>query len=508
MSLGLLTSSIRVLKNIKDVQYDEVFGRITARLVDKDGDFSHIFRRKSRLQLILLSSAVCGIEFCYAAETAFVSPTLLKIGVPVIYMTLIWCLSPFLGLFLVPLFGSLSDRCRSPLGRRRPFILCLSLGIIVGLLLVPNGKDIGRMLGDQYFNYRPTALINNQTTYPTSPYEATTTNDFSVVTATGNDSSWAPPSWSASIQPHPWSILFTVIGVVLLDFSCDSCQSPCRAYLLDVCMPEDHSAGLSTFTIMAGMGGSLGYVMGGVNWRSTTFGESMGDHVRVVFSLVLVIYIVSVLLTISAIKEIPLDKLLINQEDQQKKKKRVGRLKYRKFTNESDTDDDEINKTPMTSYGSRDRTSREGSPGEKPETGTAKNIDAEMVPNSYQPKEEMCPSFVENGCPQIGEIVLPLQAEVSLKTYLFSIVRMPRSLAILCVTNLFCWMSLVCYSLYFTDFVGQAVYQGDPRADPDTRQHKLYERGVRMGSLAMSLYSFSCAVYSMSIEKLVARFSK
>lgn len=38
-----------------------------------------------------------------------------------------------------------------------------------------------------------------------------------------------------------------------------------------------------------------------------------------------------------------------------------------------------------------------------------------------------------------------------------------QSLRILCITNLFCWMSLVCYSLYFTDFVGEAVFGGDPR---------------------------------------------
>lgn len=40
---------------------------------------------------------------------------------------------------------------------------------------------------------------------------------------------------------------------------------------------------------------------------------------------------------------------------------------------------------------------------------------------------------------------------------------MPASMRILCLTNLFCWMSLVCYSLYFTDFVGEAVFGGDPK---------------------------------------------
>jgi hypothetical protein len=45
---------------------------------------------------------------------------------------------------------------------------------------------------------------------------------------------------------------------------------------------------------------------------------------------------------------------------------------------------------------------------------------------------------------------------------------------ILCATNLFCWSAHVCYSLYFTDFVGEAVFGGDPQAsfvDKFTKMH-------------------------------------
>ena len=69
-------------------------------------------------------------------------------------------------------------------------------------------------------------------------------------------------------------------------------------------------------------------------------------------------------------------------------------------------------------------------------------------------------------------------------------------------------MSLVCYSLYFTDFVGQAVYNGDPSAPEGTEAHARYEAGVKMGSIGMSLYSISCSFYSLSIEKLVKQFGK
>lgn len=50
----------------------------------------------------------------------------------------------------------------------------------------------------------------------------------------------------------------------------------------------------------------------------------------------------------------------------------------------------------------------------------------------------------------------------SLLMYLKSIIKLPFSIRILCLTNLFSWMAHVCYSLYFTDFVGEAVFGGSP----------------------------------------------
>lgn len=82
--------------------------------------------------MMRISAAVMGIEFSYAGETAFVSPTLLQIGVPHHQMTLVWALSPLVGFFMTPLLGSLSDRCHSRFGRRRPFIVLMSIGVLLG----------------------------------------------------------------------------------------------------------------------------------------------------------------------------------------------------------------------------------------------------------------------------------------------------------------------------------------------------------------------------------------
>jgi solute carrier family 45, member 1/2/4 len=51
---------------------------------------------------------------------------------------------------------------------------------------------------------------------------------------------------------------------------------------------------------------------------------------------------------------------------------------------------------------------------------------------------------------------------VTLAQYLKSVVVMPKALRILCLTNLLCWMGYLSYCLYFTDFVAEAVFHGDP----------------------------------------------
>lgn len=43
--------------------------------------YGYSYRRKSRFDLIRLTCIIVGIEFAYAAETAFVSPLLLEIGI-------------------------------------------------------------------------------------------------------------------------------------------------------------------------------------------------------------------------------------------------------------------------------------------------------------------------------------------------------------------------------------------------------------------------------------------
>lgn len=228
----------------------------------QDQDYSHVFRKKTRLELIRLSLIIMGIEFAYSAETAFVSPILLSIGIEHKHMTLVWALSPFLGFFLSPILGSISDRCGSRFGRRRPVIFVLSLGIIAGLFLAPYGRIIGEIVGGSYYDDDDVTIVTNETV------QANLTHyEYNAI----------GPETGPSFY---WALFFSILGTLLLDFAADNCQTPSRAYLLDVCVSEEHGKALSTFTIMAGIGGCCGYALGAIDWNKTVFADLIGDNIK------------------------------------------------------------------------------------------------------------------------------------------------------------------------------------------------------------------------------------
>lgn len=115
-------------------------------------------------------------------------------------------LSPFFGFLFQPVLGVMSDRCESRFGRRRPFILVLSISSLIGGTLILNSYLIGNWLGDANFRMAYIAIV------------------------------------------------LVGLGVTLLDFSADSTDSPLRAFLLDVCNPDDQDTALNIHAILGGTG--------------------------------------------------------------------------------------------------------------------------------------------------------------------------------------------------------------------------------------------------------------
>lgn len=401
-------------------------------VADIPNKYSHIFRKKKTWELVMMSGAVCGIELCYAAETAFIGPILLGLGVPISYVAFTMCLSPALGFFVTPVLGSMSDTCASRMGRRRPFIVLLSLGMLLGLVLVPYGQDLGIALGD-------------------SP----------IVAATAYGNSTTASQGDSHVQLPTWGIAFTVTGFVFLDMCCDACQSPSRSYVLDVTVASDQARALSTFTVLSGLSGAAGYMMGSIDWDSTAVGASVGGHVKAVFGLVGTFFVVCILATLMSFREMPLHVARAAAEagffEQE------GSSEYQRFANEDYSGAEDTETLELAKRQPNGQVKHE-----------AKDSDNEETP--------------------------------TVKAYLLSVVYMPRSMMVLCLTNLFCWMSLVSYSLFLTDFAGAVVYGGDPMAPKRTEAYRLYQSGVRLGCFGLAIDSVTCALYSMFIERLVHRF--
>ncbi|KAL6099684.1 slc45a4 [Pungitius sinensis] len=203
---------------------------------------------------VMHGAVMFGREFCYAMETALVTPVLLQIGLPEQYYSLTWFLSPVLGLFFTPLIGSASDRCTLRWGRRRPFILALCIGTLIGVALFLNGSLIGLAMGDE-------------------------------------------------LGRQPIGIVLTVLGVVVLDFSADATEGPIRAYLLDVADPEEQDMALNIHAASAGLGGAVGYALGGLDWTHTFLGAAFKSQEQILFFFAAILFSASVVLHLFSIDE-------------------------------------------------------------------------------------------------------------------------------------------------------------------------------------------------------------
>ena len=364
--------------------------------------FEYIFRRKAIWEMMALSATICGIEFMYAAETAFVSPLLRILGTPTYFTSMVWGCSPILGVFITPLFGTLSDACNSRFGRRRPFIIALSIIVLVGLclmgtsvsvaqkkeakfmhkygnatafthsrkLFIPNMEyveddddddddDDDNGIGFEVTRRRAFTRRSSNVLFPpfhrnihgneTTPIPKTTNHrkedddeeelkemaeeeDFLILTSTTTTTTTRRPprrrttteeAWVNNMREaagyyeattetpitaaavHPLPIGMAILGVILMDFGCDASQSPCRTYLLDVCLPEDHRLGLRTFTISAGVGGTIGYFLAGMDMGISSADSAAGffHHLKVVYTIIGILFVLFVSSTIFVFKE-------------------------------------------------------------------------------------------------------------------------------------------------------------------------------------------------------------
>ncbi|CAD7693981.1 unnamed protein product [Nyctereutes procyonoides] len=540
---------------------------------------------------VMHGAVMFGREFCYAMETALVTPILLQIGLPEQYYSLTWFLSPVLGLFFTPIIGSASDRCTLSWGRRRPFILALCVGVLFGMALFLNGSAIGLSLGD---------VPNRQ----------------------------------------PIGIVLTVLGVVILDFSADATEGPIRAYLLDVVDSEEQDMALNIHAFSAGLGGAIGYVLGGLDWTQTFLGAWFRTQNQVLFFFAAIIFVVSVTLHLFSIEEeqyspqqerggevadalAPATRVhvldggvaLFPEEVQSEHELTLDYLSVDMVRSKSDSvlhvPDAALDLEPELPFlpdiepsifhdGSYPGTPRSTSQelararparlasllretAKEDETLLDNHLNEAKVPNGSgsPPKDGLVgytrvdtkPSAASSSMRRrrhmfrrqasstfsyygkIGShryryrranavvLIKPSRSmsdlydlqkrqrqrcrhrnqsgattssgdteseegegETTVRLLWLSMLKMPKELMRLCLCHLLTWFSVIAEAVFYTDFMGQVIFEGDPKAPSNSTAWQAYNAGVKMGCWGLVIYAATGAICSALLQKYLDNY--
>ncbi|KAG8438850.1 hypothetical protein GDO86_005149 [Hymenochirus boettgeri] len=345
--------------------------------------------------LVLVNFMTCGLEICVAAGITYVPPILLEAGVEEQYMTMVLGIGPVLGLVLVPLIGSASDNCHSTFGRRRPFIWLLSAGVLLSLLIIPHADFLA-----SYFKGREESVY----------------------------------------------IFLLIFGVGLLDCCVQVCFTPLEALLSDLCNDgEGCGLAFAMFSFMIGVGGCIGYLLSSVNWNYTLMSLYLGGPDECLFSILTLIFIISVLVTMKTSRETFYEQ----QQAMDLNPMSTSVFLFRGCC---------IPKWKLRSW-------------------TCNSLLCLLSPCwSFNPR------LYHRYC------------------------RIPPVIKHLCATQLFSWMAVMSFMMFYTDFVGEGLYNGIPSAAPGTESRIRYDEGIRMGSLGLFLQCATSTFFSVFMNQLTKHF--
>ena len=199
----------------------------TESLVD-DGlqllnDLNDMQATKSTWYLILLTISLGGLQIAWSVEMSNGSPYLMSLGLSKSLMALVWIAGPLTGTLVQPYIGMLSDNCRLPMGRRKPFMLGGTAATVVALMFLAWLKE----------------LITG------------------IVGLFGAD----PDSQGVKNT----IIVGAVIGIYVLDVAINTVQAAVRAFIVDCAPTHQQEAANAMASRILGSGNIIGYVAGYAN---------------------------------------------------------------------------------------------------------------------------------------------------------------------------------------------------------------------------------------------------
>ncbi|NWV78402.1 S45A3 protein, partial [Dasyornis broadbenti] len=248
-----------------------------------------------------------------------------------------------------------------------------------------------------------------------------------------------------ALNPRPLEIAFLILGIGLLDFCGQVCFTPLEALLSDLFQePDNCRQAFSMYAFMISLGGCIGYLLPAIDWAFLA--PYLGGQESCLFSLLALIFLGCVLATLFVTEEAAQGDLLDGPA-----------LK-------------DVSPKPSLSC--------------------------------------FCCQLCRGCClPQARHVLQALRNLCALLPRLHGLYcRIPRVIRRLFVAELCSWMALMTFMLFYTDFVGEGLYHGVPRAKPGTEARRHYDEGVRMGSLGLFLQCITSIFFSTIMDRLVKHF--
>ena len=147
-------------------------------------------------------------------------PFLVSLGLSKSLTALIWVAAPLSGIIVQPLVGVLSDTCITFWGRRRPFILTGTLGVVISMLALAWVEQIADLLA---------AYLDLQ---------------------------------DKNLDLKPLVIFFATANVYMLNISIQPVQMGMRALIIEQAPPEQQQRVSAWASYMTGAGNIFGYAFG------------------------------------------------------------------------------------------------------------------------------------------------------------------------------------------------------------------------------------------------------
>uniref|UniRef100_A0A667WQ36 Solute carrier family 45 member 2 n=2 Tax=Myripristis murdjan TaxID=586833 RepID=A0A667WQ36_9TELE len=258
-----------------------------------------------------------------------------------------------------------------------------------------------------------------------------------------------------------WAIVVVMFGVVLFDFAADFIDGPIKAYLFDVCSHHDKERGLHYHALLTGLGGACGYLVGAMDWGHSLLGQLLGTEYQVIYFFSALTWGIFLTVHLISIPEKPLGKITTPSESS--------------------------SSTALCPLGSH--SNGYGALPKEPISPVVPVPD--LRPRSFSALGEA--NSVTSSAKQPNK---EAQKRMTFRSLMKAMISMPNHYRCLCISHLLGWTAFLCNMLFFTDFMGQIVYRGNPYADHNSTAYITYERGVEVGCWGLCINAVSSALYS------------